>query len=138
MVKTSLIIIIAVIVLVVIAGTFYFMNKGEEKITEQTPQEQTQSAQTSQKTEQTSPQTYNIEIKGFAFSPQTLTIKQGDSITWTNKDYAEHTVTSNSGKELDSKLLSKGQSYSHTFNTKGEFAYHCTPHPSMKGKIIVE
>ena len=80
----------------------------------------------------------DIEIKGFAFNPETLTIKQGDSVTWTNKDSARHTITSDTGNELDSGLLSKDQAYIHVFNEKGEFSYHCTPHPYMAGKIIVE
>ena len=80
----------------------------------------------------------NIEIKGFAFNPETLTIKQGDSVTWTNKDSARHTVTSDTESELDSDLLSKDNTYVHVFNEKGEFSYHCKPHPYMTGKIIVE
>lgn len=80
----------------------------------------------------------SVEIKGFAFSPATLTVKIGDSVTWTNMDSAPHTVTSDSGSELDSPTLSKGEIYSHTFNSAGTYNYYCTLHPSMKGKIIVE
>jgi len=86
----------------------------------------------------TSPTTYDIEIKNFAFSPSTLTIKKGDTVKWTNQDSTRHTATSDSRNELDSELLAKGDSYSHTFNSVGTFNYHCTPHPSMKAKIIVE
>jgi len=84
------------------------------------------------------PQTYRLDIANFAFSNKQLRIKQGDTVIWTNKDSARHTVTSDSGSELDSELLADGESYSHTFSQKGSFAYHCTPHPNMKGKIIVE
>ncbi len=79
-----------------------------------------------------------IKIENFAYSPQTLTIKQGESVTWINGDSAIHTVTSDSGSELDSELLSKDDSYAHTFNEKGVFDYHCTPHPYMTGTIVVE
>ena len=85
-----------------------------------------------------SPQTYDIEISGFSFQPQELRIKQNDVVVWTNQDSAMHTVTSDLGNELNSNSLSTGQSYSHTFNEKGKFDYHCTPHPYMKGKIVVE
>ncbi len=85
-----------------------------------------------------SSKTYNIDIKSFAFSPSTLTIKKGDKVVWTNKDSAGHTVTSDFGNELNSGTLSNGESYSHTFNTAGTFEYHCAPHPFMKAKIIVE
>ncbi|MEK6885926.1 MAG: cupredoxin family copper-binding protein [Nanoarchaeota archaeon] len=94
------------------------------------------------KTEATAPvasfaQTYDIELKGFAFNPITLNIKAGDTIVWTNKDPAKHTVTSDSGTELDSALFGQGETYSHTFTTAGTYNYHCAPHTSMKGKVIV-
>ena len=81
---------------------------------------------------------YNIEIKDFTFSPLELRIKQGETVVWTNNDNVKHTITSDSGSELNSEQLSKSQTYSHTFNTAGTFNYHCNLHPSMKAKIIVE
>ena len=84
------------------------------------------------------PQTYSINIANFAFSPSEIRIKAGDTIVWTNKDSASHTVTSDSASELNSGFLGGGESYSHTFNTAGTFNYHCTPHPYMKAKVIVE
>lgn len=79
-----------------------------------------------------------VDMKGYAFKPSELVIGKGETVTWTNRDYASHSVTSDSGKELDSGLLSRGQSYSHKFNEAGTYPYHCSPHPSMKGKIIVK
>src|SRR3989344_8324026 len=58
---------------------------------------------------------YEIQIKDFAFSDKELRIKKGDSITWINIDSVGHTVTSDSGSELNSKLLSKNENYQHTF-----------------------
>ena len=81
--------------------------------------------------------THSIEIVDFSFTPLTLTINRGDTVLWTNSDSAKHTVTSNSGSELDSELFGKDESYSHTFNTKGTFKYHCTPHPGMTGLVQV-
>lgn len=86
----------------------------------------------------TTPTTHDVEISGFSFQPATLTIKKGDTVKWTNQDSASHTVTSDSGSELDSELLSNEQSYSHTFDEAGTFDYHCAPHSYMKAKIIVE
>lgn len=80
----------------------------------------------------------SIEIKDFLFNPMEIRIKVGDSVTWTNKDSMKHTVTSDSGNELNSATLSQGDTYSHTFNKVGTFDYHCTIHLSMKAKIIVE
>jgi len=79
-----------------------------------------------------------IEISNFAFVPSEITIKSGETVTWTNNDSTPHTITSDSGNELDSGSISPGQTYSHTFNTAGTFDYHCSIHTSMKAKIIVE
>lgn len=81
---------------------------------------------------------YDIKISGYAFSPKSLTVNVGDSVVWTNEDSVSHTVTSDSGSELSSSFLSKGQTYPHTFSQKGTFLYHCSPHPGMKGTIVVE
>ena len=80
----------------------------------------------------------NIKIKNFAFSPKELRIKAGDEVLWTNQDSASHTVTSESGSELDSGTLSLNEEYSYNFSTAGSYDYYCALHPSMKGKIIVE
>ena len=79
----------------------------------------------------------SVIMKGFAFNPAELTVKKGTTVTWTNQDSAPHTVTSDSGSELSSATLSNGQSYSHTFNEAGTFAYHCSVHPMMKAKVVV-
>ena len=82
--------------------------------------------------------TYNIEISNFAFNPSEVKIKIGDTVTWINEDSAPHTVTSDSGNELNSPQLSNGQNYSRTFSNTGTFNYYCSVHPSMKATIIVE
>ncbi|MDO8647107.1 MAG: cupredoxin family copper-binding protein [Candidatus Diapherotrites archaeon] len=85
----------------------------------------------------TGAKTIAVEISNFAFAPAELTIKVGDSVTWTNKDSVGHTATGDNG-EFDSGLLSTGQSFTQTFNTAGTFNYHCTPHPYMKAIIKVQ
>ncbi|MFL6399686.1 MAG: plastocyanin/azurin family copper-binding protein [Nitrososphaeraceae archaeon] len=40
-------------------------------------------------------------------------------------------------KEFDSSMLSQNQTFSHKFNTAGEFPYFCQLHPTMVGKVIV-
>ena len=89
----------------------------------------------------TGPKTIEIDIRSFAFDPKTIAITKGDTVVWTNMDAAPHTVTSDVGSaknELDSPTLGKGDTYSHTFNEIGTYAYHCSIHTSMKGKIIVD
>lgn len=77
-----------------------------------------------------------VIIRGYAFVPQTITIKVGESVTWANQDFMEHTATADDGS-WDTGLIANGRSKSVTFDKAGEFSYHCTPHPYMKGKVIV-
>lgn len=75
-----------------------------------------------------------VSIKDSRFVPETISIKAGDTVSWTNEDRVGHTVT---GRGFDSGLLKKGQHWLHIFTEKGIYEYTCTPHPWMKGKIIV-
>jgi amicyanin len=86
----------------------------------------------------TTNQTANaVTIQNFAFSPASLTIKKGESVTWTNEDSVPHQIVSDSGA-FQGNTINKGQTYSFTFNTAGQFPYHCSIHPSMKGIVIVQ
>lgn len=76
-----------------------------------------------------------VIIENYKFQPDEITIKSGETITWINKDSVKHTAT---GDSFDSGLLSKGSSYQQKFDNAGTYDYICTPHPYMKGKIIVE
>ena len=78
-----------------------------------------------------------VTIAGFAFSPQTLTVAKGTSITWTNNDSTTHTVTSDSGI-WDSGDLAPGKTFSYTFNQTGTFPYYCKIHPSMTAKVTAQ
>jgi len=79
----------------------------------------------------------NVEIKNFAFTPKTLTIKKGTTITFTNQDSVGHTATADDGN-FGTEILAKGESGSVTFDKAGTYTYHCTPHPNMKATIVVE
>ncbi len=82
-------------------------------------------------------QTASVSIANFAFSPATLTIAAGTTVTWTNKDTAPHTATSDS-QAWTTPTLQTGQSGSVTFKDAGTFTYHCSVHPFMKATIIVQ
>ena len=77
-----------------------------------------------------------------AFSPATLTIKAGTTVTWKNTTAAPHTVTSDDGKTFNSgtsnPITAQTGTFSFTFTTAGTFPYHCEIHPFMKAKIIVQ
>lgn len=78
-----------------------------------------------------------VEIKGFAFSPDTLEVSVGATVTWTNNDSATHTVTGDDGS-FDSGNLDTGKTFSFTFSKAGTFTYHCKIHPNMKATITVK
>jgi amicyanin len=139
---------LGVVAILVVIGLVYFMSNPSNKSLSDTnsqvnttpPLSNSGGNPTPDNTNPASqtPKTYTIDIANFAFSPKTLTIHTGDTITWTNKDSAPHTVTSDSGSELDSPTLNTNQIYTHTFSTAGTYDYHCTVHPMMKATIIVE
>ena len=82
---------------------------------------------------------HNIDIQNMAFSPSTVTINVGDIVKWTNLDSVDHSATEDSTAPLfDSGLLSNGQTYMLTGLGVGTYTYHCQPHPSMTGTIIVQ
>lgn len=79
-----------------------------------------------------------VAIKNFAFSPATLKVRAGTTVTWTNQDTDAHTVTSaGSGGPLHSAALATHATYSHTFAKPGTYAYLCTIHPFMTATVEV-
>jgi plastocyanin len=80
---------------------------------------------------------HTVAIDGTNFQPAMLTVKVGDSVTWVNKDPFPHTATSATGG-FDSREIAPGKSWKYTATTKGEFAYVCTFHPTMKATLKVE
>ncbi len=83
-----------------------------------------------------SPAGTEVSIANFAFSPDTLTVKVGTTVKWTNNDSTAHTVTADD-KSFDSGNLDPGKSFSFTFKQAGTFSYHCKIHPTMQAKIVV-
>ncbi len=82
------------------------------------------------------PQSHEVAIKGFAFTPKELQVRAGDTVVWTNMDSATHTVTEEDPL-FDSGNLGAGATFSHTFPDAGSFAYRCDIHPSMTGWVFV-
>ena len=80
--------------------------------------------------------THQVNIKGFRFEPETLTVKVGDTITFTNLDGAPHTATSQS-RTWDSGKLKKGESADIDVTADMTKDYFCRFHPSMKGKLNI-
>lgn len=77
-----------------------------------------------------------VAITKFAFAPKEITVAPGTRIVWTNRDETPHTVTS-SDKRFASKGLDTDDTFEHTFDGAGDFAYICTVHPFMTGVVHV-
>lgn len=80
-----------------------------------------------------------VSVIDFSYSPKTVTIQAGESVSWSNNGQSPHTVTADGGS-FDSGNLNPGQGYSHTFSTAGTYAYHCQYHQAqgMVGTVIVQ
>ena len=78
-----------------------------------------------------------VRIKDFSFSPSSMVVEPGTTVTWVNEDESPHTIADN-GKSFRSAALDTNDRFSYTFMQPGEFTYHCTLHPMMVGKITVK
>ncbi len=64
-----------------------------------------------------------------------INVIERTTVVWTNMESIGHSITSDL---FDSGIISKGQTFSYTFNVSGNYGYYCKPHPFMKGRINVE
>jgi plastocyanin len=83
------------------------------------------------------PATHTVTIDATSFSPASITISAGDSVVWVNKDVIPHTATSAQAGVFDSGTLASGKSWKQTFKAKGDVAYICQFHPTMKGRVKI-
>ena len=79
-----------------------------------------------------------IEIKDFAFNPQTITVKSGEKVTWISRDEEPHTIVSVGKQFKKSTALDTDQEFTITAGAPGTYSYFCSVHPKMTGIIIVE
>ena len=86
----------------------------------------------------TSSKQNRIEIKDFAFNPQTLTVKSGEKVTWINRDEEPHTIVSVEKQFKKSTALDTDQEFTITVGAPGTYDYFCSVHPKMTGTIVVE
>ncbi|MFA6408456.1 MAG: plastocyanin/azurin family copper-binding protein [Candidatus Paceibacterota bacterium] len=129
----SKIIIGTTLTLVLIGGIYYFISNKASSV--YTPSSQTTSTVP---TSDTSPADgTTVSIHNFSFTPSTLTVKTGTTVTWINNDNMPHTVTSDSGSLPASQPIAPGQSFNFTFTAPGSVSYHCSIHPVMKGAVTV-
>ena len=89
-------------------------------------------------TDATTTKQNKIEIKDFAFNPQTITVKAGAKVTWINRDEEPHTVVSVGKQFKKSTALDTDQEFTITAGVPGTYTYFCSVHPKMTGTIVVE
>lgn len=87
--------------------------------------------------EEPTAQTVDVAIENFSFSLASVTIHVGDTVRWTDRDSASHTVTSDDAMFESSNTLNN-TTYEVTFEKVGTYNYHCTPHSFMTGTVVVE
>ncbi len=86
----------------------------------------------------------DVVIANYAFTPAVLAVATGTTVIWVNMDHVMHTVSfgehgeDHAEEAVDSGPLYHMDSWSHTFDEPGVYQYHCDPHPSMTGTVIVE
>ncbi|MFC7395557.1 multicopper oxidase domain-containing protein [Scopulibacillus cellulosilyticus] len=78
----------------------------------------------------------NVAMANSAFSPETIHVAKGTTVTWKNDDPMPHTVTSKTGL-FDSKDMESGKTFSYKFNKPGTYHYDCIYHPGMTGTVVV-
>ncbi|MEJ2202793.1 MAG: cupredoxin family copper-binding protein [Gemmatimonadota bacterium] len=80
--------------------------------------------------------TVRIDIANLNFSQADVMVDVGTTVVWTNRDPLHHSVTAEEGG-FDSDLIDPRGSFALTFDAPGTYAYHCTPHPFMQGRVVV-
>jgi plastocyanin len=78
-----------------------------------------------------------VSITNFAYLPGNLSVATGTSVTFTNTDNVQHTVSSDDNKAFDSGAFNQGMSFQLTAGPPGTYPYFCRIHPFMKGTLTV-
>lgn len=121
--KSSLLwIIAAIVVLLLVGGIFIYAISNYSSPTNNNTQ---------------SVETNSVSMKNLSFEPANITVKKGDTVTWTNNDSTIHSIVADNGS-FGLNQLSPGEKSTHKFDESGTIDYHCSIHPSMRGKVVVK
>lgn len=142
--------VVIVVVLILVAVGGWLLTRPKQTIA---PTEVTQTTQTSTSTESANqPATSGamveeknlVTISSSVFSPKSITIKIGESVTWVNEDSQNHTVNSTPHPthtdypSLNLGVIQPGKQKSLTFDKAGIYKYHDHLNPSLAGSVTVE
>jgi plastocyanin len=78
-----------------------------------------------------------IVMKNFEFSPMSITVRVGSTVTWQNRDGEPHTVVGVDGA-FRSGALDQDEKFAFTFHKRGNYRYTCAIHPRMVGTVVVK
>jgi amicyanin len=78
-----------------------------------------------------------VRIASLAFGSGEIHVKRGAKVQWVNGDQVQHSVSADDGS-FESGLIDPGHTYERVFDRAGTYTYHCTPHPFMNGRVVVE
>lgn len=79
---------------------------------------------------------FRAGMRSFAFTPAQIEVAAGTTVEWKNEDAMAHTVTAADGS-FDSGPVEPGATWRRKFDTPGTYPFACTPHPFMKGTVVV-
>ena len=80
--------------------------------------------------------TVRVMIRSLKFGSSPLQVATGTTVVWVNEDVVAHSVTSEDST-FDSGLIQPGARWARVFARAGTFSYACTPHPFMRGRVVV-
>ena len=87
-------------------------------------------------------ETAEVGMKGIKFDPDSVTVKVGGTVNWTNNESVPHDVTKEDGPGADFSSgkgnMNQGDTYERVLTEAGTINYVCTVHPNMKGTVTVE
>jgi plastocyanin len=81
---------------------------------------------------------HTVSITKAGFVPATLTIPNGDSVTWKNNDTTNHQIVSDNGSFTTTRVLAPGDSATRIFPQAGTFTYHDASNTALKGTVTVQ
>lgn len=138
--KQAISLVVGVVIIAAVAAGAMLLMKSDEASNSETNATATTNEQKKQRSDANQAvQTEDnaVIIQDFKYGPETITVKAGTTVTWTNQDTIRHNVVTDGEDGPNGPLLAQGESYSFTFDTPGTYEYYCQPHPYMKATVVV-
>lgn len=132
--------VIGLIAIALIAAAAYGVagrNNNEDNNTNTSPPPASQTTDNQTNGDQQTAETNKVTINNLTFTPADISVKKGETVTWTNNDSVVHTVEFETDDLEDSGNLQPGDTYRLAFNDEGTFNYTCGLHPQMNGTVSV-